>query len=79
MRWLTVVVEKHETAHALVMTSIPQCDAIVIGAGVAGIYQMKLLQNASADAWRDFAQGTDAAWKAMQEAFSKARSHFEKS
>jgi len=43
------------------------------------MYQMKLLQNASADAWRDFAQGTDAAWKAMQEAFSKARSHFEKS
>jgi len=42
------------------------------------LYQMKLLQNASADAWQDMMRGTDAALKSMQEAFNKARSHFEK-
>ena len=42
------------------------------------LYQMKLLQNASTDAWQDMMRGTDAALKNMQEAFSKARSHFEK-
>jgi hypothetical protein len=39
---------------------------------------MKLLQNASHDAWQDMMRGTDEAWKNMHEAFSKARSHFEK-
>ena len=42
------------------------------------LYQMKLLQNASADAWTDMMRGADEAWKNMHEAFSKARSHFEK-
>lgn len=42
------------------------------------LYQMKLLQGASADAWQDMMRGTDAALKSMQEAFNKARSHFEK-
>jgi lipid II:glycine glycyltransferase (peptidoglycan interpeptide bridge formation enzyme) len=42
------------------------------------LYQMKLLQNASHDAWQDMMRGTDEAWKNMHEAFSKARSHFEK-
>lgn len=40
--------------------------------------QMKLLQNASADAWTDLMRGSDQAWKSMQEAFERARSHFEK-
>lgn len=42
------------------------------------LYQMKLLQNASLDAWQDMMRGTEDAWKNMQEAFNKARSHFEK-
>jgi DNA-binding transcriptional MerR regulator len=42
------------------------------------LYQMKLLQNASADAWQELARGAEEAWKNMQEAFNKARSHFEK-
>jgi lipid II:glycine glycyltransferase (peptidoglycan interpeptide bridge formation enzyme) len=42
------------------------------------LYQMKLLQGASADAWQDMMRGADEAWKNMHEAFSKARSHFEK-
>jgi hypothetical protein len=42
------------------------------------LYQMKLLQNASADAWQELMRGADDAWKSMQEAFNKARSHFEK-
>jgi hypothetical protein len=40
--------------------------------------QMKLLQNASADAWSDLMRGADQAWKSMQEAFDSARSHFGK-
>ena len=40
--------------------------------------EMKKVQNASADAWTDLMRGTDAAWKAMQDAFSSARSHFDK-
>jgi hypothetical protein len=42
------------------------------------LYQMKLLQSASTDAWQDMMRGTDAALKNLQEAFNKARSHFEK-
>lgn len=42
------------------------------------MYQMKLLQNASLDAWQDVMRGADEAWKNMQDAFNKARSHFEK-
>lgn len=42
------------------------------------LYQMKLLQNASADAWMDMMRGADEAWKNLHDAFSKARSHFEK-
>jgi hypothetical protein len=40
--------------------------------------QMKRVQGASADAWQDVMRGADQAWKNMQEAFNKARSHFEK-
>jgi len=42
------------------------------------MYQMKLLQGASAGAWEDMMKGADQAWKNMHEAFSKAKSHFEK-
>jgi predicted nucleic acid-binding Zn-ribbon protein len=42
------------------------------------MYQLHQMQAASADAWMDMVKGADAAWKAMGEAFVKARSHFEK-
>ena len=38
----------------------------------------KRLQTSSMDAWRDMMQGTDAAFKSMQEAFEKARREFQK-
>ncbi len=40
--------------------------------------ELRRLQSASADAWRDMMRGADAALKSMQEAFDKARSKFEK-
>ena len=43
------------------------------------LYNLKLLENASNNAWTDLAQGADEAWARMQEAFEKARTHFEKS
>ena len=42
------------------------------------LYQMKLLQNASAEAWTDMMRGADQAWKSMHDAFNQAKSHFEK-
>jgi uncharacterized coiled-coil DUF342 family protein len=42
------------------------------------LYQLKLLQSASAGAWEDLARGADQAWKGMQEALDRARTHFEK-
>jgi hypothetical protein len=40
--------------------------------------QMRKVQGASADAWSDMVRGTDEAWKKMSEAFSQARSRFDK-
>jgi hypothetical protein len=40
--------------------------------------EVKRLQSASADAWKDMMQGADAAFKSMQAAFEKARSEFQK-
>jgi predicted nucleic acid-binding Zn-ribbon protein len=42
------------------------------------MYQMHQVSAASTEAWMDMMKGADAAWKAMGEAFLKARSHFEK-
>lgn len=42
------------------------------------LYQMKLLQGASATAWSEFSQGADEAWERMQAAVAQARTHFEK-
>jgi uncharacterized coiled-coil DUF342 family protein len=41
--------------------------------------QLRLVQNASVDAWSELMRGADQAWKSMQEAFERARSHFDKS
>lgn len=42
------------------------------------LYQMKLLQGASTEAWRDMMGGAEQAWKDMQAAVDRARTHFEK-
>ena len=44
----------------------------------AAMNEVRRLQNASADAWKDMMQGADAAFKSMQAAFEKARSEFQK-
>lgn len=43
------------------------------------LYNLKLIENASAAAWSDVAKGADEAWDRMQVAFDQARRHFEKS
>jgi len=43
------------------------------------LYQLKLLEKASASAYEEVAKGADTAWKALGEAYEKALKHFEKS
>lgn len=40
--------------------------------------QMRQVQSASGEAWKDLVHGTDEAWAKMREALDKARSHFQK-
>ncbi len=42
------------------------------------LYQLKLLQGASATAWSDLMKGTDEAWDRMKDSIAKARTHFDK-
>ena len=42
------------------------------------LYQLKLIEGASATAWQELAKGADAAWDAMSAAVARARTHFEK-
>ena len=42
------------------------------------MYNLRLLENASAAAWKDFSVGCDAAWASLNEAYGEARKHFEK-
>lgn len=42
------------------------------------LYNLRLLENASASAWSDMTQGAEEAWERMREAIAKARRHFEK-
>jgi hypothetical protein len=44
----------------------------------AAMGELKRLQGASTDAWKDMMQGADAALKSMREAFERARREFEK-
>jgi len=44
----------------------------------AAMGELKRLQGASTDAWKDMMQGADAALKSMREAFEKARREFNK-
>ena len=41
------------------------------------VFRMELLKGASGEAWQEIARGADEARKTMQEAFEKARSHFD--
>lgn len=42
------------------------------------LYNLTLLEKASASAWRDVAKGADAAWDALSASLEQARGHFEK-
>ena len=42
------------------------------------MYNMRLLEGASATAWTELRKGADDAWERMQAAVSSARTHFEK-
>lgn len=42
------------------------------------MYNLKLLEGASANAWSELRKGADDAWERMQAALSSARTHFEK-
>ena len=44
----------------------------------AALAELKRVQSASADAWKDMMQGADAAFKSMRDAFEKARREFGK-
>ncbi len=40
--------------------------------------QLRQVQAASSEAWMDMMRGADEAWARLRDAFTKARSHFEK-
>ena len=40
--------------------------------------QLRQVQSASGEAWMDTMRGADEAWARLRDAFTKARSHFEK-
>lgn len=42
------------------------------------LYNLKLLEGASASAWTEISHGADEAWDKMSAAIAKARTHFEK-
>lgn len=42
------------------------------------LYNLKLLEGASATAWAELRKGADDAWARMQAALADARTHFEK-
>ena len=40
--------------------------------------ELRRVQSASGDAWRELMRGTEEAWSKMSEALDKARAHFQK-
>ena len=42
------------------------------------LYQLKLLEGASATAWQELCKGADDAWDRMRVSIEKARTYFEK-
>ena len=43
-----------------------------------GVAQLQRLQAASSQAWSEMTKGVDDSWRAMREAFDRARSQFDK-
>ena len=43
-----------------------------------GVAQLQRLQAASGQAWSEMTKGVDESWRAMREAFDRARSQFDK-
>ena len=39
--------------------------------------KLELIDTAGEDAWKDIKEGVDTAWKSLNEAIKKARSHFD--
>lgn len=70
--------EKARTAQAGMKVEYEKQLAALSARREDAMYQMRLLQAASTDAWKEMMSGADTAWKQMQEAFGKAKSHFEK-
>jgi hypothetical protein len=70
--------QKAEQAQSHVKAEYEKQLAAVHSRRDEALYQLKLMQNPSQDAWQDMMKGADAAWKNMQDAFDKARSHFDK-
>ena len=70
--------DKARTAQAEIKTEYEKQLAALSARREEAMYQMRLLQGASSEAWKEMMGGADAAWKQMQDAFGKARSHFEK-
>ena len=44
----------------------------------AAVEEVRRLQNASTDAWKEMMRGAESAMKSMQEAFDRARGSFER-
>ena len=70
--------EKARTAQAEIKVEYEKQLAAVSARREEAMYQLRLLQGASTEAWKDMMTGADAAWKQMRDAFGKAREHFEK-
>jgi hypothetical protein len=73
-RWNDQAAKWEETAHRVRTTHLAAFDARREDA----LYQLKLLERASTEAYEDAVVGAENAWKALAEAFDTARSHFEK-
>lgn len=70
--------EKARTAQADMKNEYEKQLAALGARREEALQQMQKLQGASSEAWKDMVSGADAAWKQMQDAFSKASSHFDK-
>ena len=70
--------EKARTARAEMKTEYQKQLATLSVQREAALTQLRLLQGASTEAWKDMVSGADDAWKHMRDAFAKAREHFDR-
>lgn len=70
--------EKAKTAQAQMQAESAKQLAALRSQREKALDQLKQLQDASAAAWNDAMRGAEQAWKEMGDAWTKARSHFEK-